>query len=348
MSSLFRLPATALLLFFFAAAVTANTGLTDADVSASLSSASEPGRAIAMAARPMWNYAQMRAVFTFNSVPTCYPTSALGADGKPNGTQPNEWPDANTGCPNPGAPGREGPPFPTYWVVTRCSVDEIRVVYAVYYQHDGFSNVLIAKGHGTLDPFPAPHLCRWGGCYFPINFVIVPPTHDKKKVVRGYIYNLSEVDAAGNIVHDWERLIVIWKRDGTTSQWKRASLLKSMHSGYQQIAWNGIHSTFNLDNPQEMGAKDKDYPKIYPGWAKHPNFDTIDTSWRDSFSQGCQREYRKGDWWYFPRESDMVWSAVNSPEGKRMAVFDWGDATGSPWAAGRTACSAANGGFIPC
>jgi len=296
MSPLFRLPATALLVFLFAAAVTANTALSDADVSASLSSPSEPGRVIAMAARPMWNYAQMRAVFTFHSVPTCYPTSALGSNGKPNGTQPNEWPNANSGCPNPGAPGREGPSFPTYWVVTRCSADEIRVVYAVYYQHDGFSNVLIAKGH----------------------------------------------------VHDWERLIVIWKRDGATSQWKRASLLKSMHSGYQKIAWNGIHSTFNLNNPNENGAKDKDYPKIYPGWAKHPNFDTIETGWRDSFSQGCQREYRKSDWWYFPGENDMVWSAVDSPEGKRMAVFDWGDATGSPWAADQKACSAANGGFIPC
>lgn len=38
-------------------------------------------------------------------------------------------------------------PFPTYYTVTQCWQDEVRVVYNLYYQKDGWSDTVIAKGH---------------------------------------------------------------------------------------------------------------------------------------------------------------------------------------------------------
>lgn len=76
----------------------------------------------------------------FNYYPMCWPSPAL-VDGRQHGTQPNKWPDAATGCPAPNTP------FPTYYNIKRCSDNELRIIYSLYYQHDGFSNLLIAKGH---------------------------------------------------------------------------------------------------------------------------------------------------------------------------------------------------------
>jgi hypothetical protein len=150
------------------------------------------------------------------------------------------------------------------------------------------------------------------------------------------------------IVHDWERIVVIWKRNASTGEWKRASILKSMHSGYQAKSWASIESTFTYDNIDEFKGKDKDGAKIYSGWGKHPFFDTKETGWRDSISQGCQREFRNGDWWYLPGEEDMVWAAKESPEGMRLAKFDWGSATGGPWVAEEGICGKGDGGFVKC
>ncbi|CCX33375.1 hypothetical protein FPQ18DRAFT_287940 [Pyronema domesticum] len=291
MASLLRLCAV----LFLASLTTANTPLSDELVQSSMFTNDTRGFEIAMASRPMWHFASMRPAFFIGQRSTCYPSSALTADGKQQGTPPNKWPDASTGCADPGPRGA-GNPFPTYWNVKKCQDDEIRVIYSLYFQHDGFSNVLLAKGH----------------------------------------------------MHDWERIVVSWKRNPQTGEWRRDQLLKSMHSGYQAKAWNSVQSTFTYNNTNENNGKDKDGPKIYVGWAKHPNYDTKETGWRDSISQGCQREYRSDQWWYLPTEDDMIWAAKESPEGKRMATFDWGSATGGPWVVEDDICSKKDGGYIAC
>ena len=100
----------------------------------------------------MWHFAEMRPPFFISKKKTCYPTSALVNDAQ-HGNKPGGWPNANPGCPDPGPRG-QGNPFPTYWNVKRCSSDEIRVIYSLYFQHDGFSNVLVAAGHSIL-PHPS-------------------------------------------------------------------------------------------------------------------------------------------------------------------------------------------------
>lgn len=89
---------------------------------------------------------------------------------------------------------------------------------------------------------------------------------------------------------------MVWKRDATTGLWKRNQLFLSMHSGYDESAWENVENTFDEADVEESGGKDKDLVKIYPGWAKHPNFMKRETGWRDTVSQGCQREYRSNNW----------------------------------------------------
>ena len=138
----------ALLLAPLLGRVAANTPLSDAVVNASLAASDLRGYEIAMASRPMWHFASMRPMLYTKDYEACYPTAALNAAGQQHGTEPNNWPDAATGCVSAGPPG-VGNPFPTYWTVTRCGDNELRVVYSLYFQHDGFSNLLIAKGHSA-------------------------------------------------------------------------------------------------------------------------------------------------------------------------------------------------------
>lgn len=55
----------------------------------------------------------------------CYPSAAL-INGQQHGTTPDFWPNAGTGCVDPG-PGGKGTPFPTYYTVNFCGADEFRV-----------------------------------------------------------------------------------------------------------------------------------------------------------------------------------------------------------------------------
>jgi len=150
-------------------------------------------------------------------------------------------------------------------------------------------------------------------------------------------------------VHDWERIVVIWKRSASSpGSWARSGILKSMHSGYQARSWASIPSTFNHTDAGPVAAKNGDGAKVYSGWAKHPFFDTQETRWRDSVSQGCQREYRDDDWWYVPEPQDLVWAAKESPEAARLRAFNWGAATGVPWVVEDGICDKQDGGFVKC
>jgi len=77
----------------------------------------------------------------------CYPSPALDQNGQPHGVDPTEWPNASEGCPDPGNFKSGSNPFPTYFTVTSCNPDELRVAYHLYFKKDGFSNVFLAKGH---------------------------------------------------------------------------------------------------------------------------------------------------------------------------------------------------------
>ncbi|KAI5785845.1 hypothetical protein EDC01DRAFT_190119 [Geopyxis carbonaria] len=267
-----------------AALVHANTPMSDSAMQAALNN--NNGFDIAFASRPIWHFGKSKGH------KPCYPSPAL-INGAQHGTKPDRHPHAGTGCADPGPTGRSNP-FPTYFTVTRCADDEVRVVYSLYFSHDGFSNDVIAKGH----------------------------------------------------THDWERIIVIWKR--VNGVWTRKQLLKGFHSGYMEDNWATVQNTFNYDNTGENGGRNKDGAKIYVGWGKHAMFDDRNTGWNDAPSQGCSREFRSRDWWYLPDGEHLVAAGAGTEEGERIKSFDWGKADTSPPRAQEKVCAAKKGGFTAC
>jgi hypothetical protein len=147
-------------------------------------------------------------------------------------------------------------------------------------------------------------------------------------------------------VHDWERVIVIWRREN--GQWTRKELLKSYHSGYMHDNWDGVQNTINYDNVDEQGGDNKDGAKIYVGWGKHATFAQRNTGWNDEASQGCGREFRSRDWWYIPERETLVAGGKGSTEGDNMAKFSWGKADSGPWVVQEKVCSLKKGGYTAC
>lgn len=245
----------------------------------------------------------------------CYPSAALGDDGQPHGVEPTNWPNAGEGCADPGAIWSGSNPFPTYFTVTSCNSDELRVAYHLYFKKDGFSDVIIAKGH----------------------------MHDWERVCFNSI-SLSISLADPSI----PQIIVIWRRDINSNTWTRTRLLKSYHTGYMADDWASVQNTFDEGNADEQDGKNKNHPKIYVGWAKHAMFAQRNTGFNDQFSQGCGREYRSDDWFYMPQFDTLVPGGNGTPEGNRMRVFNWGSADSGPFAVEDKICGAQAGGYTAC
>lgn len=270
--------------------VYANTPLSNEYVDESL--ARDNGIDIAMASRPMWHFGRRAGK------EPCYPSEAL-INGQQHGTSPPKWPNSRGECASPGVPAGHpdmSNPFPNYFTVDRCGEDELRVVYSVYYSHDG---------HSTSVAMP------WTG-------------H----------------------MHDWERVIVVWRREN--NEWTRKSLLLSYHSGYEEIAWDKVQNTFNYDDTTKQGAKNLDGAKIYVGASKHANFDSRNTGWNDPGSQGCKREFRSRDWYYMADSEHMVAAGAGTEAGNAIESQNWGSADGFPSATQRDVCNKKNGGYITC
>ncbi|EFX03921.1 hypothetical protein CMQ_849 [Grosmannia clavigera kw1407] len=96
---------------------------------------SNGGVDLAEAAAPMWFFGQAM------DEPPCYPTAALdSSNGQVASVALCDWPDTGCNCRKPGvAISNPGPSFPVYFSFLKCSSSEIRVVYNLFYQKDGFN-----------------------------------------------------------------------------------------------------------------------------------------------------------------------------------------------------------------
>lgn len=189
------------------------------------------------------------------------------------------------------------------------------MAYNLYFQKDGWSNVLVAKGH----------------------------MHDWERV--------SNYHQPGDLkmhTHLRWQIIVVWRRH-SDNMWRRTELLKSFHSGYMHDDWATIQNTINYDNLEEQAGKDKDGAKIYVGWGKHAMFSTRNTGWNDPFSQGCSREFRSRDWRYLPTgRGDLVFAGATGDLGRKIQSVNWGSATSNPTIVEQGVCSAQKGGYTVC
>lgn len=108
---------------------------------------------------------------------------------------------------------------------------------------------------------------------------------------------------------DWERVIVIWAKNG--DNWAPSQLLLSQHSGYGRKSWGNIQNTFNtadagLARGGDNGRRNLDHAKVYVAWSKHAIYDDRNTGWNDVLAQLTDNAFRSQDWWYFPTAGEWL------------------------------------------
>jgi hypothetical protein len=102
---------------------------------------------------PVWSFG------LYKGYPMCYPTWAFGGNPtRHNGDTYNithqtpsqplcKYPDVGCGCRNPGVSEGKGPQFPVYYTYAKCSREEVRVSYFLFWEKDGCDGRPIPRGH---------------------------------------------------------------------------------------------------------------------------------------------------------------------------------------------------------
>lgn len=122
------------------AAVVAVTSISDSAMNGLLDAG---GVDLAVAAAPMFFFGQAL------NQPPCYPMAATNdAGAQTPAAGLCAWPNAGCGCRTPGVGiGNAGPSFPVYYSYSKCNDGEVRVVYNLFYEKDGFIPDVVF-GHG--------------------------------------------------------------------------------------------------------------------------------------------------------------------------------------------------------
>ncbi|KAK1773105.1 hypothetical protein QBC45DRAFT_463649 [Copromyces sp. CBS 386.78] len=124
-------------------------------------------------------------------------------------------------------------------------------------------------------------------------------------------------------VYDWEYVVVVWKktahRENGSSSWGPTRLLLSAYGKMISHNWRD----FDMD---EMTDK----PKVYVSWGKHAHYTEPMTNRSILLREMTENVYRGEDWWYYPREDDLIRAYRSINIGKLIESFDWGKAVGNP------------------
>jgi hypothetical protein len=69
--------------------------------------------------------------------------------------------------------------------------------------------------------------------------------------------------------HDWERAIVVFKKQGADDWWDRVALLLGQHSGYNSLKWSSAtaHDDPYASSPDR--GKNGAHPRVFPGMYHH-------------------------------------------------------------------------------
>ncbi|KOS18022.1 hypothetical protein ESCO_002445 [Escovopsis weberi] len=181
---------------------------------------------------------------------------------------------------------------------------------------------------------------------FPVYYTYDRCSDTEIRVQYSLFYEKDGTSPQGLLGHpyDWERIIVVWGRDGN-GNWAQNYVLLSQHSGYKKINWADIQNTINTsDGSLFRGGDDArqnlDHPKVYVAWSKHAHYDTRNTGWNDPLSQLDDNAFRSNDWWYFNKAEDYQRCDGSTTCGQLVGSMNWGDATSNPLLVHQTLCSA--------
>jgi hypothetical protein len=137
--------------------------------------------------------------------------------------------------------------------------------------------------------------------------------------------------------HDWERAIVVFKKQGADDWWDRVALLLGQHSGYNNLKWSSATAHDDPYSGSPDRGKNGAHPRVFPGMYHHAVspylsnrfyceltaiqiFNEAKTS---CFGPGCavDTEYRRNSWIYTPTVDDIREGVASVPEA-------WGDYEG--------------------
>ncbi|CCC06349.1 hypothetical protein SMACR_00564 [Sordaria macrospora] len=160
---------------------------------------------------------------------------------------------------------------------------------------------------------------------FPVYFSFRECDSEEVQVAYNLFYEKDGFSPEGIFGHayDWEYVIVIWKKtaygENGDSSWSPTHLLLSAHGKLASHNW------MDCDMDEETGK-----PKVYTSWAKHAHYAEPMTNKTTLLREMTEDAYRGEDWWYYPREDDLIKADRSTDMGKLIESFDWGQAVGNP------------------
>lgn len=170
---------------------------------------------------------------------------------------------------------------------------------------------------GGLNPGAEPKIwpnsnsdCPTPGNMYP-TYYSVKECNDSEIRVAYTIYIPNSYFVGGGHKHDFEGIVVVWKRDG--DKWTRDRLLMSRHGDYYLRPWAEVES-WNADFSSAGLGRER--PRIFVGWGSHAIFNNQDTSFVDIASQSTDSEYRSDK--YPSSNSDLVEVTEDNELGKKF------------------------------
>jgi hypothetical protein len=149
-----------------------------------------------------------------------------------------------------------------------------------------------------------------GGCYpvntpFPTYYTAQNCNANEIRVVYTIYQPTSGFKPSGHR-HDFEHVVVIWKKNGTS--WVRDQLLLSAHGGHRGKAWSEVES-WNADRTSAGIARE--YPRVFVGFGSHSMFNN-QGGLKDVISAYTDNEYRHAD---YPSWADQGGGLVEVTKG---------------------------------
>jgi len=149
-----------------------------------------------------------------------------------------------------------------------------------------------------------------GGCYpvntpFPTYYTVQNCNADEIRVVFTIYQPTSGFKPSGHR-HDFEHVVVTWKKNGGT--WLRDQLLLSAHGTHRRKAWSEAES-WNAN--RDSAGLGREYPRVFVGFGSHSMFNN-QGGLKDVISAYTNSEYRQAD---YPAWADQGGGLVEVTKG---------------------------------
>ncbi|KAH8809590.1 hypothetical protein DL96DRAFT_1536251 [Flagelloscypha sp. PMI_526] len=108
--------------------------------------------------------------------------------------------------------------------------------------------------------------------------------------------------------HDWEGVVLKWKKTDDGKSWIRDGVWISVHTGDTYRTWSGAESTaYNGPGSPSTGLKNAERVKVYVGWGKHAlRYSKKTSGGKSLFDVLGDNEYRTDDYYYDPDYSTQA------------------------------------------